>query len=82
MPLIKQLEYLCLHLSRCVSKKKNGTENTSKKFVYFEEKMSVIELELNPAVEIDSVDDRWVYYTDTDDEARKINLLGYMDQEA
>ena len=30
-----------------VSKKKNGTENTSKKFVYFEEKMSVIELELN-----------------------------------
>ena len=36
----------------------------------------------NPAVEIDSVDDRWVYYTDSDDEARKINLLGYMDQEA
>lgn len=30
-----------------IPKKKNGTENSSKKFVFFEEKMSVIELELN-----------------------------------
>ena len=34
------------------------------------------------ACSISSVDDHWVYYTDTDGQDRKINLLGCMDQEA